>query len=293
LKEVVPEIFWMDISTKEMMAEFLKYDEDLPLQVVEKEILNNLTEPYGDVRQYHVTFTSVHDQRVPALLTIPSGKPPFAAVLMLHGVLGHKSSFNQVRRSAYLTNAGFAVLRIDGQYRGEREVSIGQGRGVQSAHHYRNRDAMMQSVVDLMRAVDYLTSRDDINKERIGFVGTSMGGAIGALFCAYEPRVKAVLLAITGGNFDKLRIGAGELQDQEKIRQAYRIVDPILYVDKISPRSLLMINGAHDEVVPRAATEALFEAAGEPKRIVWYDCGHADLPEEYLEEMKNFFDAEL
>jgi len=152
---------------------------------------------------------------------------------------------------------------------------------------------MIQTAVDLMRAADYLTSRNDIDRRRIGFAGFSMGGAIGAMFCAHEPRVKAVVLAITGGDFNKLRIRVGDAREQETLRMAYQLVDPINYIQKISPRSLLMINAASDQIVPRAATEALFEAAAEPKRIVWYDCGHADLPDAYLEEMKRFFDIEL
>jgi cephalosporin-C deacetylase-like acetyl esterase len=284
----------MDIRDDEVLAEFLKYDEDLPLQAQEKEVPLDSAEYRHGSKQYHIMYNSVHDQRVPALLSIPANEePPFRVLLMLHGVLGHKSSHNQIKRSVFLTNCGYAVMRIDGQYRGEREVSIGQGSGVQTAYHYRNRDAMIQSVVDLMRAVDYLASRDDIDTERIGFIGTSMGGAIGAMFCAHEQRVKAAVLTITGGNFDKLNINAGDTGDQEEIRQAYRLVDPVLYVYRISPRPLLMINGVHDEVVPRAATEALFDAAAEPKRIVWYDCGHANLPDEYLEEVKRFFDTEL
>jgi dienelactone hydrolase len=284
----------MDFCEENVAAEFLKYDRDLPLQIEEREAAFESAEYRQGCRLCHITLTSVHDQRVPALLSIPaSARPPFPVIVMLHGVLGHKSSYNQVKRSVFLTNAGYAVIRIDGPYRGEREVSIGRGSGVQTSYHYRNRDAMMQTVVDLMRAVDYLASRDDIDANRIGFAGFSMGGAIGAMFCAHEPRVKAVLLAITGGDFDKLRIHNDNAPDDETLGPAYRLVDPVLYVAKITPRPLLMINAAHDEVVPRAATEALFDAAAEPKRIVWYECGHADLPDEYLEEMKRFFDVEL
>jgi len=284
----------MDFCEENVMAEFLKYDKNLPLQVEEREAPFESAEYRQGCRQFHITITSVHDQCVPALLSIPPhAKPPLPVILMLHGVLGHKSSYNQVKRSVFLTNAGYAVMRIDGPYRGEREVSIGRGNGVQTSYHYRNRDAMIQTAVDLMRAADYLASRDDIDTDRIGFAGFSMGGAIGAMFCAHEPRVRAALLAITGGDFDKLRIRVGNAREKETLGLAYRLVDPVLYVAKIAPRPLLMINAAHDEIVPRAATEALFEAAAEPKRIVWYDCGHADLPDEYLQEMKRFFDTEL
>jgi dienelactone hydrolase len=284
----------MASGENEVLIEFLQYDGDLPLHAVERDAPSDSADYEPGCRLQHVTFTSTHDQRVPALVSIPPhAEPPYPVILMLHGVLGHKSSYNQVKRSVFLTNAGYAVVRIDGQYRGEREVSIGQGTGVQTPYPYRNRDAILQTVVDLMRAVDYLTSRSDMDRESIGFTGFSMGGAVGTLFCAHERRVKAAVLAITGGNFRKLNMRAPSDEEQQKQYQAYRLIDPVHYVGMISPRPLLMINAAHDEIVPRMATEALFNAAGEPKRIIWYECGHASLPDAYLGEMKRFFDAEL
>jgi len=129
--------------------------------------------------------------------------------------------------------------------------------------------------------------------KRAGFTGFSMGGAIGTVFCALDERVRAASLGVTGGDFDKLNIGSGAGPSEGGLRRAYMVVDPVTYAPRISPRPILMINAAKDEIVPRAATVALYEAAREPKRIIWYDCGHAGLPEEYLDEMITFFDAEL
>lgn len=280
----------MDLAVPEIMDEFFAYDSDLPLEAAEKEIEKGP----GESARVHAIFTSSHDQRVPALLSLPAGaSPPYPVVLILHGVLGYKTSPNQIKRSDSLVAAGYATLRIDGQYRGEREMSPGAGAGARTNYYYRNRDAMIQTAIDMMRGVDYLAARDDMDMGRIGFVGASMGGAIGAIFCALETRVKAAALVITGGDFDKLNMSGGAGWSKERLRRAYRVVDPINYVARISPRPLLMINGANDEIIPRAAAEALYDAAGEPKRIIWYDCGHADLPDEYLGEMSGFFDREL
>ncbi|MBI5116295.1 dienelactone hydrolase family protein [Candidatus Poribacteria bacterium] len=280
----------MDLNTEAILEELFKYDKNLPLEVGERQTCGGAGQP----AEYHVTFASVHDQRVPALLATPAhADPPYPVVLILHGVFGHKTSVNQIKRSAFLVNAGYATLRIDGQYSGERATSSGSGIGLQAQYCYRNRDAMIQTAIDLMRAVDYLATRNDINMSRVGFAGFSMGGAVGALFCAHEPRVRAVALGVTGGDFTRLNIRVGDKGAEEWLRNAYSVVDPVRYVSGISPRPILMLNASNDQVVPRAATEALFEAAREPKRIVWYDCGHADLPDELLEEMKRFFDTEM
>ncbi len=280
----------MDAGIAEIMDEFFAYDRYLPLNTEE----NQARTSDGESDELHVTFSSVRDQRVPALLTLPEGgDPPHPVVIILHGVLGHKTSPNQIKRSRALTASGYATLRIDGQYRGAREVAIEGGLGLEAAYYYRNRDAMIQTTVDLMRGADYLASRGDIDMSCVGFAGFSMGGGIGAVFCALDSRVKAVALGITGGDFDKLniRLTAGPMMDG--LRRAYTVVDPVNYIGRISPRPLLMINAADDDVVPKAATEALFKAARDPKRIVWYDCGHADLPDEYLDELTEFFGTEL
>ncbi len=276
----------MDLRAEDVMDEFFKYDVDLPLEA----LVTDSAE--GNSREYHVTYASVHDQRVTALLTLPSHvSPPFPAVLILHGVFGHKTSYNQLKRSASLAAAGFATLRIDGQYSGERQADFQGGIGF-AQHYYRNRDAMAQTAIDLMRGVDFLASRNDIDVQKVGFAGFSMGGAVGALFCAHDPRVKAVVLGITGGDFRTLNLSSSA-DAKVRMLRAYRPVDPVLYISRISPRPLLMLNAMHDQIVPRAATEALFEAAREPKKIIWYDCGHADLPDKMLDDITEFFDAEL
>lgn len=284
----------MKSDTEKILAEFLKYDKNLLLDAVENPDGSWPEDPLDGRQEYHVTFSSVHDQRVPALLTLPGNiSPPFPIILMLHGALGHKSSFNQIKRSDFLTASGYATLRIDGQYRGEREIASPGGTESQAQYYYRNRDAMIQTAIDLMRAIDYLETRDDIDVRKIGFCGFSMGGMVGTMFCAHDPRVRAVALGITGGDFSKFKSLGGDEEAADRFREAARIIDPIYYASMISPRPLLMINGSRDEIIPKAATEALFDAAREPKRILWYDCGHIDLPDEYLEEMQMFFDGEL
>ncbi len=47
-------------------------------------------------------------------------------------------------------------------------------------------------------------------------------------------------------------------------------------VDLIAPTALLMIHGEHD-LIPPDAVRAVFERAGEPKKLVIYDCLHTDL----------------
>ena len=47
-------------------------------------------------------------------------------------------------------------------------------------------------------------------------------------------------------------------------------------ISLISPTPLLMIHGEQD-VIPPAAVRAVFERAGEPKKLIVLDCLHTDL----------------
>src|ERR1051325_5464310 len=47
--------------------------------------------------------------------------------------------------------------------------------------------------VDVIRGIDYLLTRDDVDPERIGLMGTSQGGGIVLAVGALDPRVRAVV----------------------------------------------------------------------------------------------------
>lgn len=49
---------------------------------------------------------------------------------------------------------------------------------------------------------------------------------------------------------------------------------PERYVARISPRPVVMVNGEDDPQMPRRAVETLYDAAREPKTIVWLRTGH-------------------
>ena len=59
-------------------------------------------------------------------------------------------------------------------------------------------------------------------------------------------------------------------------------LEPARYVARISPRPLLMVNGARDSLIPRANVDALYEAARQPKDILWVRSEHVQPDETEL-----------
>ncbi len=258
------------------------YDKNLPLS---PEV--STAEETASYICYKVVYRSARDQRVPAFLVLPKNRPEgqkLPCVILMHGLGGDKTMFKMLW--PMLTNAGYALFAIDAQYHGERKPK--EPLPFFGIYPYYSRDALIQTVIDLRRALDYLETRPEIDPKRIGYIGASMGGILGAIFAGVDERVQAPVLLVAGGNWKILmeksvlsvfRQNRSSKEIEEALR-AMEVVDPVLWVGRISPRPVLMINGDADDVVPVDSNKALHEAAREPKKIIWYKGGHVPPPAE-------------
>src|SRR4051812_28920493 len=123
--------------------------------------------------RWHLAYDSVHDQRVTAIFTIPKKfAAPYPAVILLAGSGGHKDTDYVRIASDLMSTLGYATLSIDAQYHGERSRPERSG-DIHLIGLDTMRDAWIQTVVDLRRAVDYLQSRPDIDGKSLGYLGFS------------------------------------------------------------------------------------------------------------------------
>lgn len=252
------------------VLKYYNYDMALPLEDSVAQVANDA----GRVL-LAVSYASIHNQRVTGLLSIPAdASRPVPVVVLLHG-LGDSKTVDYIEAgNDYLLKAGYAVLRIDIANHGDRKTNDYEF-DLTGDYRYSTRDLVTQTVVDLRRSVDFLQTRKDIDVTRVGFFGISLGGVIGTIFCGVDQRVKVPVIALAGGNLSLL-FGVDALSDDT--RDFFSIIDPINFVDEISPRSLLMINAENDDVVPPITSKLLYNAAKEPKEIIWYPSHHRDLP---------------
>jgi len=56
--------------------------------------------------------------------------------------------------------------------------------------------------------------------------------------------------------------------------RAYAAVDPVHYVSRASPVSLIFQNGTRDPISPAKDVDAYVRAASEPKELLRYESGH-------------------
>jgi len=272
------------------------YDVNLPLNVNETLIAD--TDSY---RLYKVYFDSVNSERVPALFMIPKAGGKVPCIIFLHGYGGSKEDALPLVDIAAIE--GYAFISIDAEYHGERKEG---GRALYSTDIEDTIRGFVQTVIDLKRAVDYLETRSEIDTGRIGYIGGSMGGIIGAIFIGVEPRIKAAALVVAGGNMS-LMVRESEhpaippirryLEERgityEELQKMLDPIDPLNFIGRFSPRPVVFHLGRYDRIVPAEAGRQLYMYAGEPKSVYWYDAGH-NLPMELLAvRILDFMDENL
>ena len=223
---------------------------------------------------FRVSFASSGAARARGVLALPEALGRRPAVILLHGLPGNaQGAMAGLGRD--LVARGVVVLAIDApwaQRSGMPDFTV------------RDSVEQVQLMIDLQRAVDFLVSRNDVDPARIGFIGGSYGGAMGALFVGIEKRLRAANLFVPDGGLvahfttpdgDTFGPLEGVSADaQARWLAAMRPIEPILFVGRSSPTPLLIQNGRSDQLVTREDAEALHAAAGSPKEIIWYDAGH-------------------
>ncbi len=143
-------------------------------------------------------------ERVPVLLVRPTKiDRKLPAVISLHGTGGTKDS--QKSMLVQLAKKGIIGVAIDARYHGDR---AGGAKGAKAYNEaivraWREKDAGKQehpfyfdTCWDLWRTVDYLQSRPDVDGQRLGMIGFSMGGIQTWLAAAADERVKVSVPAI-------------------------------------------------------------------------------------------------
>jgi dienelactone hydrolase len=258
------------------------YDKTLPLSWEEHSVAKK--EGYS-VRD--ISYDSPHGGKVPAYLVTPDGRgqTPLPAVLFLHPGQGNRSSF--LPEAERLAAQGIVSLLIDAPFlRQELSSELSQAeRAVQLVEMMVKKELYIQTVVDLQRAVDLLTSLDIVDADRIGYVGHSYGATWGGVFAGVEKRVKAFVLMAgysrstvwhrTSGHpvADLVR----QILPKERFEQVFaelEALDAVHYIKNAAPASVLFQFVHNDEFIDKEQADQYIAAASTPREVKWYESDH-------------------
>jgi pimeloyl-ACP methyl ester carboxylesterase len=228
-------------------------------------------------RKYSVAFDAAYgDERARAFLFLPkSGVPPYQTVIFFPG-----SDAFQLRSSRDMSLAFGDFIVRSGRafvypiYKGTYERTIRDGIGPNEG-----RDLRIAWSRDFGRAIDYLETRSDIDRDRLAFYGLSLGAEVGVILSALEPRLKTIVLQGTG-------IGDEAAPEIDLVNYAPRIRVPTL-----------LLNGRYDFTAPVDTQQRpLFELLGAPpgqKRHALLETGHAVPIEDASREILPWLDRYL
>jgi hypothetical protein len=144
------------------------------------------------------------------------------------------------------------------------------------------RTALLDMVPSVTLLMDYLSTRTDADTTRIIVLGYSFGAPLVPVITAHDRRPAFAAMVFGGGDLNGLirhNVRRYESQAASELVALLgglllRPLEPLRYANRISPIPLLMINGTDDERIPRINTEQLYDAASEPKKIVWLESAH-------------------
>ena len=270
-----------------VLEAFYDYDADIPLEarVVE------LKETDTTVRR-KVVFRGARSFMVPGYLEFPTDvEPPYPCVLLMHGWSGSKQNWwedgnyisgGDARKA--LLEKGYAVLALDAQGHGDRIAEndyhvvnlYNEPDAPPRKNYFTLREIVTQTVVDYRRGIDYLATRDDIDMDRIGLLGYSMGGFHTFALTAVEPRIKVAAGCVVPVSWSDDVVLA-----------------PANYARGIGDRPFCMLMGREDGMCNEAQARELYALIEGPNtELHSYDAGHR-LPVEYVPDAVAFITARL
>jgi dipeptidyl aminopeptidase/acylaminoacyl peptidase len=213
-----------------------------------------------------------------------------AGVISFGGMSGALG--NRLPPAEALIQAGFGVVQIDSRACAQPSTPVTQG---------------YDELSDGRAALEFLRSRTEIDPDRIGAMGFSMGGAAALRMAANQPEIQGV---VRDGGFSNL----GELLSPDETRPLtekifqntilffYKFrsgidpweMDSIADLERINPRPILLIYGEHESP---AGEEQFASSSGNVS--LWivpsgrHGRNHIVAPQEYHERVLNFFDQAL
>ncbi len=232
-----------------------------------------------------------------------SGKRPAMMVFHGHGPweLGKKDTAGVVVREGRvpsgpeLARRGFVVLCGDAICWGDRQNPAGDPSGVMYERTVamrlmaEGRCMASQYVWDAIRQCDVLQSLEDVEGERIGAMGVSMGSGHSWLSAMVEPRIKALVGVSSFYTYKALYAPPIKHCYMNHLPNVIKHgLETYDLFRLIAPRPFLMINGSTEPQDPVAATQELYDkakpaweaaGAGDNFKLVFHDEGHGLTPE--------------
>ncbi len=219
-------------------------------------------------------FLTVAGEDVPGLICYPVGADaPLPLVLMQHPGMGSKDDYFVRDIAHQWAKRGWACAGLDAPLHGDR------------ANHdpmalFRDRQAYpairAQFAREVTAALDAMAEAYPVDLSRLGFVGYSLGSMLGLPAVARDGRFKAAAFCLVG---EGGLVGPADGADSD--------------VAAFEDTAVLIVGKEQDELIPRDATERLYDALPGKKAIRWLPGGHFEIGPDVVRAAEEWLVREL
>jgi len=131
------------------------------------------------MQEKSIAFQDKQGRKIVGTLLIPEGKGPFPAVIVCHGFKGNRNEKHIKAIAEAISDKGLVTLRADfTKEPGESSLPFA--------------DMTVSYELEVLdQAVNYLKTLPEVNQEKIGLTGHSLGGLLVAWYTAAHPEIKA------------------------------------------------------------------------------------------------------
>jgi len=242
-----------------------EYRRDLPLDHKE----TGFSERSG-VKVLDFTYTNLSGGQTAAYLVQSVKRGKDAAILFVHWYEPESRDSNRTQyldQAVELAKLGATSLLIETMW--SNPMWFNQRNPADDFYN------SAQQVKELRRALDILLAEPGIDKKRVAYVGHDFGMMYGAVLAGvdHRPRVWALQAGTTSFSDWFLLGSKAQGDDRKKVIDRLAPLDPIKFIPGAGG-PVLMQFGKTDRFVPEVKANQFFEAAAEPKKILWYEAGH-------------------
>ncbi len=250
-----------------------------------------------------IEFTAEPGEVVPGYLLLPKdGQPPYPVMICLQGHSpGMHISIGRAKTERDQRSIdGGRDIAVQAVARGWAALAIEQrGFGERAEQGVACRDASMWAlhcgrpitggrVHDVMRAIDFIESRPDLDQGRVGCMGNSAGGTVAFYAACVEPRIRLAVVSCAFCPFAHSWLALPARCACGYLPGIYARADMPDLAGLIAPQHLLVVAATKDHLAPVESVRrgfetarAAFDAAGVPdhSRLVVGKGGHQFYPE--------------
>jgi hypothetical protein len=259
-------------------ADMLKYY-SYPKRTIEAEI-----EKIQENKKYFVeriefpsslNFFGTEEIRIDYYAQKKEGRFPAVLILPISG--GIDFSVKSFARHFVTNGLNCAILH-------NRDFDLDETRSAEEVEDY-----FRQIVFDGRQVLDYLGERQEVDEEKLGCMGFSLGGIKASLISGVDERIKCSVFGLAGGSIADITILSGKKEMRDYIQELMEmgidsetvyielsdkvVTDPLILGEYIDARNVLMYIASFDKVVPRECCEKLRQIIGGPETVYFFT-GH-------------------